>query len=236
MRVESTELTEEDLPPEIELRRQRVELDHFRDLFSTGRRASCSETASPASRPSSDAVGAISEVPPRGLPASVSPTGDAPRACYTRPRMIKFGRPVSSDVDARLPHLVAALASDPRIDAVWLFGSRARQEADALSDVDLAVLARPDLDRDLLWHAELDWTGLAGQVLGTAEVAVQALSRLPLALREPILRDAKLLWSRAPELAADFVACTLKAYLDLAPYLDRYDRDLFQQAAAGTLR
>jgi predicted nucleotidyltransferase len=150
--------------------------------------------------------------------------------------MIKFGRPVSSDVDARLPHLVAALASDPRIDAVWLFGSRARQETDALSDIDLAVLARPDVDPNLLWQAELDWTGLAGLVLGTDEVAVQALNRLPVALREPILRDAKLLWSRAPELAADFVACTLKAYLDLAPYLDRYDRDLFQQAAAGTLR
>jgi predicted nucleotidyltransferase len=150
--------------------------------------------------------------------------------------MIKFGRPVSSHVDARLPYLVAALASDPRIDAIWLFGSRAREEGDALSDVDLAVLARLDLDSGLLWDGELEWTSLAVQILGTDEVAVQALNRLPVALREPMLRDAKLLWSRTPEVAADFVARTLKAYLDLAPHLHRYDRDLFRQAAAGTLR
>ena len=72
--------------------------------------------------------------------------------------------------------------------------------------------------------------------LGTDEVAVQALNRLRVALRAPILRDARVLWSRLPEIAADFAAATLKEYLDLEPYLARYDRDLFQQAATGTLR
>jgi predicted nucleotidyltransferase len=52
--------------------------------------------------------------------------------------MFRFGRPVPSDVDARLPQLVTALAADGRIDAIWLFGSRARREADALSDVDIS--------------------------------------------------------------------------------------------------
>ena len=57
-----------------------------------------------------------------------------------------------------------------------------------------------------------------------------------MALRHSILRDARLLWSRAPELPADFWARTHKEYLDLKPYLERYDRDLFRQAATGTLR
>jgi uncharacterized protein len=150
--------------------------------------------------------------------------------------MIKFGRPVPPGVEARFPQLVAALSADPRIDAVWLFGSRARHEADAMSDVDIAVLARPRLDRALLWEAEIEWTGLAARTLGTDEVAVQTLNRVPIALRDPILREAKLLWSRTPEIAADFLAQTLKAYLDFAPHLRRYDRELLQQAAAGSLR
>ena len=150
--------------------------------------------------------------------------------------MIKFGRPFSVDVGILLPRLVEALAADDRINAVWLFGSHARNEADTLSDVDIAVLARGDLDASALWDAELEWTRLAVESLGTDEVAVQALNRLPVALRDPVLRDARLLWSRAPEIAADFAAVTLKEYLDFKPYLAQYDRDLLLQAATGKLR
>jgi len=150
--------------------------------------------------------------------------------------MIKFGRPVASDVEARVPRLADALARDGRIEAIWLYGSRARGEADALSDVDVAVLARRDLDAAALWDAQIAWTTLAVETLGTDEVAVQALNRLPTAVRHAILRDARLLWASSEEIAADFTAQTVKEYLDLKPYLERYDRDLFRQAATGTLR
>src|SRR5437867_381864 len=113
--------------------------------------------------------------------------------------VIKFGRPVPVDVETRLPGLIERLSRDDRIEAVWLFGSRARNEADTLSDVDLAVLARDDLERGALWDSELEWIGLATQALQTDEVAVQAVNHLPVALRHAMLRDARLLWSRAPE-------------------------------------
>ena len=150
--------------------------------------------------------------------------------------MIKLSKPVSIDVESRLPRLVEAFANDDRIEAVWLFGSRARREADALSDVDLAVLVRADLDVPALWDGQLEWTGLAVKVLGTDEVAVQPLNRVPVGVRDPILRDARLLWSRSPEVAADFEALTRREYLDFEPYLARYDRDLLRQARTGKLR
>jgi uncharacterized protein len=150
--------------------------------------------------------------------------------------MIRFGRPVTVDVEGRLPALVDALAADPAIMAVWLFGSRARDEADALSDVDVAVLAAPELDAAALWDRQVDWIATAAQALGTDEVGIQAVNRLPVALRQSVLRDARLLWARVPEIAADFVARTTKEYLDLKPFLDRYDRELLQQAATGRLR
>jgi len=81
--------------------------------------------------------------------------------------VIKFGKPVSSDVEARLPRLIDSLASDERIEAVWLFGSRARNEADQLSDVDIAVLAGDTLDARALSSGALEWTGLAMEVLGS---------------------------------------------------------------------
>jgi hypothetical protein len=150
--------------------------------------------------------------------------------------MIKLGKPITRDIEADLLRVVDAFAADDRVDAVWLFGSRARREADALSDVDIAVLARADLERDALWQAQLHWNGIAVTILCTDDASVQVLNRLPVAVREPMLRDARLLWSRAPERAADFSAATLKQYLDLKPYLDQYDQELFRQAISGTLR
>lgn len=152
------------------------------------------------------------------------------------PGMIKFRKPVSVDVEVRLPCLAETLARDDHVAAVWLFGSRARKEADALSDVDIAVLARGGLDRSALWDDQLRWTRVAVEVLGTDEVAIQIVNPLPVALRHGILHGARLLWARSPEIAADFETRTLKEYLDFKPYLDRYDRDLFDEAARGTLR
>jgi len=66
--------------------------------------------------------------------------------------------------------LIERLAADSRIEAVWLFGSRARNQADALSDVDIAVLVRDDLSGSALWDADLAWSRVALAALGTDEV------------------------------------------------------------------
>ena len=88
--------------------------------------------------------------------------------------MIKLGKPVSIDVESRLPRLVEAFANDDRIEALWLFGPRARREDDALSDVDLAVLARADMDASALWDGQLEWTGLRPRIhIGTSTYMCQ---------------------------------------------------------------
>jgi hypothetical protein len=150
--------------------------------------------------------------------------------------VIKLGGFVPADVDASVVRFVDAMSNDDRVEAVWLFGSRARNEADALSDIDLAVLARRDLDAATLWDAQIEWTNVAVGTLHTDEVAIHVLNRTPIGLRDPILRGARLLWARSPEVAADFAATTLKQYLDFNPSLAEYDRILFEQAASGRLR
>src|SRR5207248_5138339 len=92
--------------------------------------------------------------------------------CVPQPRgtlaaMIKFGKPISSDVEARLPRLIDSLASDERIEAVWLFRSRPRNEADQLSDVDIAVRGGGTLDARALSGGAVEGPGLATGVLGS---------------------------------------------------------------------
>ncbi len=150
--------------------------------------------------------------------------------------MIKFGTPVPADVDARIPDLVRRLAGDTRIAAVWLFGSRARGEADALSDVDVAVLAAGAPTQGQLASWALEWLGTANETLKTDEVSLIVLNRASLLLRHEVLRDARLLFARSPELAADYELGTIRAFLDFRTHLDRYDRELLARAAAGQLR
>ena len=150
--------------------------------------------------------------------------------------MIKFGKPVPADVEARYPDLARRLSGDPRVAALWLFGSRARDEADALSDVDVAVLAAGTPTPSELASWELEWLGAANESLGTDEVSLVVLNRAPVALRHEVLRGARLLFARSPELAADYELATISAFIDFRHHLDAYDRELLACAAAGRLR
>lgn len=150
--------------------------------------------------------------------------------------MIKFGKPVPADVEARLADLVRRLSADARVEAVWLFGSRARGEADALSDVDVAVLAADSPAPGEPASLELEWLDIANETLRTDEVSLVVLNRAPLVLRHEVLRGARLLFARSPEVAADFELGTVRAFLDFRAHLDEYDRELLASAAAGRLR
>jgi uncharacterized protein len=150
--------------------------------------------------------------------------------------MIKFGTPVPSDVDARVPDLVRRLSADARVAAVWLFGSRARGEADALSDIDLAVLAAGAPTEQELATWQLEWLRAANEALRTDEVSLVLLNRAPLVLRNEALRGARLLFARSPEIAADYELATIRAFLDFRDRLDDYDRELLAQARAGRLQ
>ncbi len=155
---------------------------------------------------------------------------------YHHSEMIKFGIPVPADVDARILELVRRLGGDARIAAVWLFGSRARGEADALSDVDVAVLAAGTPTQSELARWELEWLSAANETLKTDEVSFVVLNRAPLVLRHEALRDARLLFARSPEVAADYELGTIRTFLDFRTHLDQYDRELLARAAAGQLR
>jgi predicted nucleotidyltransferase len=119
---------------------------------------------------------------------------------------------------------------------VWLFGSRARDEADALSDVDVAVLAAGTPTSSELSTWEQDWLGSASEMLQTDEVSLVVLNRAPLALRHEVLRGARLLHATSPEIPADYELGTIRAFLDFRTHLDEYDRELLACAAAGRLR
>lgn len=140
--------------------------------------------------------------------------------------MIKFGKKIS-DIEDKYPLLVATLSHLSSVRTVYLFGSRARNAADELSDVDIALLMEGGR---LPFDVELNMMGEITSVLQTDEVSLVILNNAPLAIAYGVIRDAKVLYSRNENKRLDFEEQITKKYFDFEYYLDIYDREFISGA------
>jgi predicted nucleotidyltransferase len=123
------------------------------------------------------------------------------------------------------------MARQPEVRLAYLFGSHGRGTANALSDIDLAILLdeRLSLAEQGQAHVRLmsDLMGL----LHRDDVDLVILNRAPLLLRHRILRDGTLVFAVAEQERARFAADTLQRYLD-----HRYMYDVLDEAMWVRLR
>ncbi|MBI5850027.1 MAG: nucleotidyltransferase domain-containing protein [Planctomycetes bacterium] len=122
-------------------------------------------------------------------------------------------------------------ASHPAgIDAAYLFGSVARGQARADSDVDVGVLlsAGPPKtlsDFDRLADQQSQLTELLGR-----EVDLVPLNGAPPDLLHRVLRDRVLLFDGDHERRIEFEIRARNEYFDLKPLIERYRRDVLRRA------
>lgn len=105
------------------------------------------------------------------------------------------------------------LAREPDVLVAYLFGSRARETPQALSDVDVAVLLDGDVTPDR--RLQLIDTLSRAAAPDTADVVV--LNDAPVALAYRVVRDGQLLVDRDPRARVRHWAGTVDRYLDMAP-------------------
>lgn len=130
------------------------------------------------------------------------------------------------DADSLATVLRAALEPRAEILEAYLFGSQARGEAAAHSDVDVAVFV--DRERPLAspYGLAAELTAVLMSALGSNEVDVVLLNDAPPLLYHRVLRDGIRLFSR------DLVATTaregraLSRYCDYVPQLAKIERAL----------
>jgi predicted nucleotidyltransferase len=140
--------------------------------------------------------------------------------------------PLPADIRHRLPRLAEVFRDDVQVAAVYLFGSFARGTEGPLSDVDIAILLEPRIDRARLAALTLHYTQAVLATLGTDEVSVVMLDTAPLPLRYRVIRDGLVLLDRSPTARRDFEVQTQSAYFDFKPALDAYDDELLRQLQA----
>lgn len=104
--------------------------------------------------------------------------------------------------------------------AVYLYGSFARNEARADSDVDVAVLLPAGTAATLTGPLSVLRGDLERRL--RREVDVIDLRRAPVDVRQRVLREGVLLLDRDPAERIRFEVHTRNEYFDLLPYLEQY--------------
>jgi predicted nucleotidyltransferase len=106
---------------------------------------------------------------------------------------------VSTDLKLLLKELVAWAQAQQEIMALYLYDSHATGNANALSDVDVAVLAREGLSRQQLWRLEDRWATRWPEM-----VEMRVLNLAPLPFRYEVTAYGRRLWAADLGAVADF--------------------------------
>lgn len=122
-------------------------------------------------------------------------------------------------------NLRTILQDTPDLVAVYLFGSTARQQTHALSDLDLAVLFEPGLTEEALFDRTLELGAILEDSLRQS-VDLVALNRAPPALCFQVLKDGRLVVERDRTQRCLFVVRALNRYYDAKSYLDYHNAQL----------
>lgn len=107
------------------------------------------------------------------------------------------------------------------VAAVYLFGSVARGESRAGSDLDVAVLLEPAPARGTYESLRLDLRAEIESELGQ-EIDFVVLNHAPPDLVHRVLRDSVLVIEPDPSSRVRFEVRARNEYWDLKPYLDEY--------------
>jgi uncharacterized protein len=142
---------------------------------------------------------------------------------------------VAIDVSAHLPALLEELRQNPAIVAVYLYGSYGTPYQTPLSDVDVAVLFRPDQIPDFRGHLDL-----INQVTGGLyedDVSVTILNTAPLSLQFAVVSKGKRLLVTDEVALADFLEVLFDRYgdfaVDEARFFAEYDQARREELAHG---
>lgn len=138
---------------------------------------------------------------------------------------------VSSIQAALLPYF----AAQDGIAVAYLFGSFARGQASALSDIDIAILLEPPLDAAARFSLRLRVTKDIKALMGDQEIDTIVLNDVPLALSYRVIRDGVVLHCRDEQMRIEWTASTVSRYLDFKPFMDRHEQAVLDRVRRGDL-
>lgn len=106
--------------------------------------------------------------------------------------------------------------------AVYLFGSRARGRAGALSDYDIGVLLGENIPTKSFLDTKLGLIRIFSKFFKTDRIDIVILNEAPALLAMNIIDEGRVLFDFAHEQRINFETKTTMKYLDRLPHEQRY--------------
>ena len=112
---------------------------------------------------------------------------------------------------------LSELLAENKVALAYLFGSQARGETWAKSDVDIAVLFATDLSKKIRFQHVLTLSYKLGRILQRDDVQVVDLQQASPLLRHRVYYDGRLLYCPDDAVRVKFETTALRDYVDTAP-------------------
>jgi len=136
---------------------------------------------------------------------------------------------VSLDIQQYAPQL-RRLFADHGVVLAYLFGSQAEGKAGPLSDVDVAVLLGPQVEREHWFQTQLDLIGELMDLFHRNDVDVVILNEATPVVAHEVVQFGQALYEAEPGTRVDFEVATLRRYVDTEPLRRLQDRRLLERA------
>ncbi len=117
-------------------------------------------------------------------------------------------------MDMLVEQLIAWAKQQPEILALYLYGSVVQGHTNALSDLDVGLLLRPEITKQEMWRLEDRWSALWPGV-----VDLRVLNYAPLTFQFEVTTRGQRRWSADAALIADQESLIWRKYWDEEPRL-----------------
>lgn len=115
-------------------------------------------------------------------------------------------------MDALAEQVVTWARLQPEIVAVYLYGSVAEGRANALSDLDIALLVRPELSKQEIWRFEDRWSALWPE-----KIDLRVLNFAPTTFQFEVTTRGQRLWCVNASVVAEQESLIWRKYWDDEP-------------------
>lgn len=139
----------------------------------------------------------------------------------------------SRGIVERLSRAAGTALIDEPVVCAYLFGSHARGEAGADSDIDVAILLGDDVPDEAAFDLRLRLARSIERAAGVGPIEVVVLNGAPLPLLGRVLRDRILLFSDDEARRVRFESLAERRFLDFDIHARRLDDELLRSIADG---
>ena len=125
----------------------------------------------------------------------------------------------------KLKQTIADIASCiPEVELVYLFGSVARGDSGADSDVDVAMCFSEQLSKSQRFHLRMRLALQLSRAIGKPVDVVVFNDTKSLFFKYVVIKEGTLVYERAEASSLDFANRTMAEYFDFAPFMENYNR------------